>query len=107
MTAYGVPVPDADDPAALGWERLLPLVGATVTRRHHELLAAHGLSPTAAALLAELDRHGRLSHREAAARLERTPATLTPVADALERAGSITRQRDPGDRRVVRIALTA
>lgn len=107
MAAYGTGVPDADDPAALPWEVLLPRVGAAVSRYHRSLLAEHGLSPTGVALLAELDRRDGLSHRELAAHLDRTPATLTPVVDALERAGSIERGRDARDRRVVRLSLTA
>jgi DNA-binding MarR family transcriptional regulator len=98
--------PDPDDPADAGWERLLPRVGAAVARHHQALLAEHGLSPTAAALLGALDREPGLSHRELAARLGVAPATLTPVVDALERAGSLERTRDGRDRRLVRLAAT-
>ncbi|WP_214404197.1 MarR family winged helix-turn-helix transcriptional regulator [Pseudonocardia lacus] len=97
---------DVDDPTGLGWEVLLPRVGDAVARCHRALLAEHGLSPTALVLLTELDRRGGLSHRELAARLGRTPATLTPVVDALERAGDVGRARDARDRRVVRLSLT-
>ncbi|MGD9530068.1 MarR family transcriptional regulator [Pseudonocardia sp.] len=48
-----------------------------------------------------------LSHRELAARLGVAPATLTPALDALEDAGDVRRARDPDDRRVVRLAITA
>jgi MarR family transcriptional regulator, organic hydroperoxide resistance regulator len=106
MAAYGVAVPDADDPAGLPWEVLLPRVGAAVTACHRSLLAEHGLSPTGLALLSALDHRDGLSHRELAAHLGRTPATLTPVVDALERAGSVGRARDARDRRVVRLSLT-
>jgi len=41
-----------------------------------------------------------------ARRLWLTPATLTPVVDALEAAGHVRRGRDPSDRRVVRLHLT-
>ncbi|MCO1654700.1 MarR family winged helix-turn-helix transcriptional regulator [Pseudonocardia humida] len=98
---------EADDATALPWEVLLPRAGAAAARCHRSLLADHGLSPTALALLDQLDRRDGLSHRELAALLGRTPATLTPVVDALEEAGSIGRARDRRDRRVVRLALTA
>jgi MarR family transcriptional regulator, organic hydroperoxide resistance regulator len=89
-----------------GWERLLIRAGTVVARRRQRLLAGHGLSPTSLALLAELDRADGLSHRELAAELDLTPATLTPVVDALAAAGSIRRARDPRDRRVVRLSIT-
>lgn len=90
----------------LGWERLLPRVGAAVTRRHQRLLAEHGLTPTSAALLAVLARADGQSHRELAGHLRLTPATLTSVVDQLERAGDVRRERDPLDRRVVRVSIT-
>lgn len=96
-------LPVADE---LGWERLLPRVGAAVTRRHQRLLAEHGLTPTSAALLAVLARVDGPSHRELAGHLALTPATLTPVVDQLEKAGDIHRERDPQDRRVVRVSIT-
>jgi DNA-binding MarR family transcriptional regulator len=88
------------------WERLLVRVGTVVARRQQRLLAGHGLSPTSLGLLGALDRADGLSHRELAAELDLTPATLTPVVDALDAAGSIRRARDPGDRRVVRVSIT-
>lgn len=88
------------------WERLLVRVGTVVARRQQRLLAGHGLSPTSLGLLAALDRADGLSHRELAAELDLTPATLTPVVDALDAAGSLHRVRDPSDRRVVRLSLT-
>jgi DNA-binding MarR family transcriptional regulator len=91
----------------LPWDRLLVRVGTVVARRHQRLLAGHGLSPTGLALLAALDRaDGPLSHRELAAALDLSPATLTPVVDALDAAGAVERTRDPRDRRVVRLSLT-
>jgi DNA-binding MarR family transcriptional regulator len=88
------------------WERLLVRAGTVVARRRQRLLAGHGLSATALALLAALDREDGLSHRELAAELGLTPATLTPVVDALDGAGSIRRARDGRDRRVVRLSIT-
>jgi DNA-binding MarR family transcriptional regulator len=64
------------------------------------------------AVLAALGAHdhddpdGAPSHRELAGRLGLSPATLTPVLDALEAAGEVRRERDRTDRRVVRLHRT-
>jgi DNA-binding MarR family transcriptional regulator len=88
-------------------EFLLPRVGAAVARHHRRLAARHGLSPTAAAVLAALDADDAPSHRDLAARVGLSPATITPVLDRLEAAAEIRRERDPGDRRVVRVHRTS
>jgi len=112
----GTRVEDAGDGHALFVERdptrmplaaLLPWAGAALARHRSRALAAHGISPTALGVLGALDGHGGLSHRELAGLLGVTPATLTPVVDGLERDGDLLRERDPTDRRVVRLALTA
>jgi DNA-binding MarR family transcriptional regulator len=88
-------------------ETLLPRVGAAVARHHRRLAARHGLTPTALAVLASLDTGSAPSHRDLAARVGLSPATITPVLDRLEAAAEIRRERDPGDRRVVRVHRTA
>jgi DNA-binding MarR family transcriptional regulator len=94
-------------------EVLLSRVGAAVTRHRRRRAARHGLTPTAIAVLAALDAGtgpgpaAAPSHRELAGRLGLSPATLTPVVDALEAAGEIRRERDRTDRRVVRLHPTA
>jgi MarR family transcriptional regulator, organic hydroperoxide resistance regulator len=101
-----------DDPAQPPLEVLLERVGAAVTRHRRRVAAAHGLTPTTMAVLAALDPHdlddpdGAPSHRELAGRLGLSPATLTPVLDALEAAGEVRRERDRTDRRVVRLHRT-
>ena len=97
------------DPAAdtVPLEMLLPRVGAAVARRRRRLVARHGVTPTAVAVLAALDAGDSPSHRELAARVGLSPATITPVLDRLEAAGEIRRERDTGDRRVVRVHRTA
>jgi len=105
-----------DDPAQPPLEVLLERVGAAVGRHRRRIAAAHGLTPTALAVLASLGaadpddpRDGRCpapSHRELAGRLGLSPATLTPVLDALESAGEVRRERDRTDRRVVRLHRT-
>ena len=104
--AAGVPVAVAPFDAA-PLEVLLPRVGAAVARHHRRLAARHGLTPTAAAVLAALDAGDRPSHRDLAARVGLSPATLTPVLDRLEEDGDVRRERDRTDRRVVHVHRTA
>jgi MarR family transcriptional regulator, organic hydroperoxide resistance regulator len=85
---------------------LLPRVGAAVARHRRRLAAHSGLTPTAVDVLAALDPGDAPSHREIAARLGLSPATLTPVLDALEAGGQVRRERDALDRRVVRVRRT-
>ena len=109
-----------DDPAEPPLEVLLERVGAAVGRHRRRIAAAHGLTPTAMAVLAALDEvgaggsvgvrgdpartptdHGPAgapSHRELAGRLGLSPATLTPVLDALETTGAVALapDRPPG-----------
>ncbi len=95
------------DPAQVPLEVLLPRVGAAVARYRRRLTAAHGRTPTAVAVLAALDDPADApSHRELAGRLGLSPATLTPVLDALEEAREVRRERDRLDRRVVRLHRT-
>jgi DNA-binding MarR family transcriptional regulator len=50
-----------------------------------------------------INRHGPLTPTTLARHANLHPATLTGVLDRLERAGWITRERDPSDRRAVRV----
>src|SRR5437764_4877786 len=86
--------------------KLIPWVSHAITRFFHDVVAEHGLTRTALAVLAALAEQDGLSHRELAEHVLLTPATLTPVVDALEAGGDIRRDRDPDDRRVVRLHLT-
>lgn len=88
-------------------EVLLPRVGAAVARHHRRLASRHGLTPTAVAVLAALDRGDVPSHRDLAARIGLSPATLTPVLDGLEKTGDVRRERNRRDRRVVHVHRTA
>jgi DNA-binding MarR family transcriptional regulator len=85
---------------------LLARTGAALGRFRHGVTAGHGLTTTSLAGLGVLAHTDGLSHRELAAELGVTPATLTPVVDTLEQEGSLRRERDPADRRVVRLRIT-
>ena len=50
-----------------------------------------------------LDAHGPLRPTELARRAGLHPATMTGILDRLERGGWIVRERDPSDRRAVRV----
>jgi MarR family transcriptional regulator, organic hydroperoxide resistance regulator len=93
-------------PERMPLERLLPRVGSAVARHVQRAVAEHGLTPTSLGVLGVLSDRDGLSHRELAGHLGVTPATLTPVVDALEVAGALRRDRDRDDRRVVRLSIT-
>jgi DNA-binding MarR family transcriptional regulator len=96
--------PAADD---IALDVLLARVGAAVARHRQRLVARYGSTPTAVAVLTALGAGDAPSHRELAARVGLSPATITPVLDRLEAAAEIRRERDTGDRRVVRVHRTA
>ncbi len=86
--------------------KLIPCVSSVITRFFHQVVAEHGLTRTSLGVLGALAARDGLSHRELAEHVLLTPATLTPVLDALESSGDVRRDRDPEDRRVVRLHLT-
>ena len=69
------------------------------------LVAAGGSTPTWLVLLSLASGDHRTQAELAAAVGVRQP-TLTHHLDGLERAGLVTRTRDPGNRRVQKVALT-
>ncbi|MGI8563683.1 MAG: MarR family winged helix-turn-helix transcriptional regulator [Candidatus Dormibacter sp.] len=83
-------------------------VRTVVTRLNRRLRreAEGGLSPTASLALASLRSHGPLSLGELAAEEGVKPPTMTATVQALEELGYVSRQSEPGDRRVSRIAIT-
>jgi DNA-binding MarR family transcriptional regulator len=87
-------------------DRLLVRAGLGLQRFTRSVAAARGLSATAVDVLGVLAGLDEVSHRDLAGHLRLAPATLTPVLDALEGAGAVTRVRDGTDRRVVRVSIT-
>jgi DNA-binding MarR family transcriptional regulator len=57
-------------------------------------------------MLTCLLEHPRLPAGRLAAAADLTPASTTQMLDALEKRGMVVRERDPGDRRVVVVAIT-
>lgn len=65
-----------------------------------------GLTPPQIHALLWLGREGALTMGELARRVSVTEKTVTGLVDRLERDGLLHRERDPSDRRVVRVRLT-
>lgn len=96
-------MPELED-APIG--RLLGVAGRMVAVRFQRLLDAQGMTHAGWQVLMALGHAGELTQREVAERCYVTPASVTGVVDTLEREGLVVRERDGGDRRVVRVRLT-
>ncbi len=80
--------------------------GAVRRLRGRETQHPGELSYAQFGLLFGLAEQGRLSARELAVAADLSPATVTPMLDALDAQGLVTRVRSTEDRRVVLSALT-
>lgn len=78
-----------------------------VIRAWRPRLAVLGLTYPQYIVLLALWQDGTLATGQIAQRLSLPQNALTPIIDRLERAGLVTRDRDPDDRRVVHVTLTA
>jgi DNA-binding MarR family transcriptional regulator len=65
-----------------------------------------GFRPPCAGTLLIISRHQPVSQREVSHLLGIDPADIVGVVDILERAGLVTRERDPEDRRRYALSLT-
>ncbi|HVL95926.1 MAG TPA: MarR family transcriptional regulator [Solirubrobacteraceae bacterium] len=81
-------------------------LAVTRTARRLRQEAGGELSPTLAAALATVERHGPLTPSELAARERVQRPTATRVVARLEAAGLIERTGDPADRRSFLVAVT-
>ncbi|MET9962026.1 MarR family transcriptional regulator [Streptomyces sp. NPDC006326] len=84
---------------------LLSRVGRTARTLVAERLAARGLRLWDMAVLAALADHGPQVQRELAERLDVHPSDMAKVLDGLARIGRVERERDPADRRRVRVRI--
>jgi DNA-binding MarR family transcriptional regulator len=84
--------------------RLRLAVARTARRLRQE--AGEGLSPSQAAALATIDRHGPLTPSELADRERIRRPTATRLIAALEEAALVARTRDPEDGRSFLVALS-
>ncbi|WP_066359893.1 MarR family winged helix-turn-helix transcriptional regulator [Herbidospora mongoliensis] len=95
-----------DDLPAWPTGRLLLVAARLVEREWNHVLAGHGLTHAGFLVLHTL-ADGPLAQRELAARTYVEEQTIGPVLERLERAGHVTRERDPADRRRVVVTRTA
>jgi MarR family transcriptional regulator, transcriptional regulator for hemolysin len=98
-----VPRPSSGPPVGL----LLDRVAREVSRAFDVRLTAAGGSRAVWLVLVALRPGAVASQRELADALGVRAATLTQQLDVMEAAGLVTRNRDPGNRRVHRVELTA
>ena len=84
----------------------LRLVVTRLARRLRQQAEAP-LSPTQTAVLATIDRRGPLTLGELAEAERVQPPTITAAVGRLEHQGLVQRRREPNDRRVVRVRVTA
>jgi DNA-binding MarR family transcriptional regulator len=84
--------------------RLRLVIARTARRLRQE--AGEELSPSQAAALATIDRHGPLTPSELAVRERIQRPTATRVIARLEEAGLVDRTADPEDRRSCVVGLT-
>lgn len=94
------------EPDAPDLPERLRLVVTRLARRLRQQAEAP-ISPTQSAALATIERRGPLTLGELA-ELERVqPPTVTAAVGRLEEQGLVDRRRDPEDRRVARVQVTA
>jgi DNA-binding MarR family transcriptional regulator len=74
--------------------------------RAHTLFESIGVYRGQPPVLVALREQDGMTHSELAARLRVTPATMTRMAQRMERAGHVARRPDPNDQRVSRVYLT-
>jgi MarR family transcriptional regulator, 2-MHQ and catechol-resistance regulon repressor len=78
-----------------------------VLSRVEPLLASHGLTATQLGVLEVILHLGPLSQRDLGRKVLTSAGNMTDVIDKLEGRGLVCRSRMPGDRRSVRVDLTA
>ena len=96
----------AEIPADAALPDLLPLAARTMGTYWGQTVQGAGISGAGLAVLRVLAARNGLKSSEVAARGWSTPGTVTTVVDTLVRDGLVRRERDPGDRRVVRLYVT-
>lgn len=92
------------DAARLG--ELLMAASRLFSQRGTAAFGEHGLSPARVRLLTTVGASPRLKMAEAASAMGVTARAVTPLVDALETEGLLTRHPDPADRRATRLDLT-
>ncbi len=78
-------------------------LNAQLSQLNHQVSARLEMKDVDLECLDLITRHGPLSPSALARRAGLHPATMTGILDRLERGGWIARERDPDDRRAVRV----
>ena len=101
--------PSAPDEATAELAARLRLAVARVNRRSRQAGLSNGDDLTASRLaaLATVEKHGPLTLGELAAMEQVQPPSMTRIVARLEEQGFVTREVDPSDRRIARVAITA
>ena len=89
--------------------RLFKEVAHTFRQRALELMRAEGITelfPGAAPVILQLSAEEGITMSELARRCGWESSTITALADELENAGIVVRERDGSDRRTIRLRLT-
>jgi DNA-binding MarR family transcriptional regulator len=97
---------NAEIPADAGLSELLPMASRTMGTFWGQTVQGTGISGAGLAVLRVLAARNGLKSSEVAARGWSTPGTVTTVVDTMVRDGLVRRERDPEDRRVVRLYVT-
>lgn len=93
------------DPKSL--DHLLAQVCRLHHARIHELLQNTGVFRGQPPVLEALMERDGQTHSELLERLHVKPATMTRMVQRMKRAGMLTTRRDPADKRVSRVYITA
>jgi DNA-binding MarR family transcriptional regulator len=104
---YGLPVTASSPPRNGGIAFLLAQLGSHAAQQFGAALAAEGLTPALAGIMRLLRVEPGLSQQQLAERLGTVPSRIVGYVDDLEARGWISRARDPGDRRVNVLTVTA
>jgi DNA-binding MarR family transcriptional regulator len=86
---------------------LMELVRVAGVLQLDQMVPGQAVSMSQAFALHELDFGGPLSQRDLAERLRLEKSTVSRMAAEMERKGLLVRERDPGNRRLYRLRLTA
>lgn len=87
-------------------EFLLRQVALAVKKRGREILGRFEITPPQFDALLVVSRQPGLTMGELCNRLYLASSTVTDLVDRMEKAGLVVRERDPHDRRVVRLQPT-
>lgn len=93
------------DPLTADIEDLLRKVSIVIRKRGRDILSNFDITPPQFNALVTLNEAGDLTMGELCERMYLACSTATDLIDRMERNGLIDRERDPRDRRLVRLRI--